>query len=81
MDNINFKDSLILDMHGARTKVPRSMIKEIENGKALTFTGRWYGIICDCEENNDFDYQPAEPENDVPEAHKICNICNRVHYE
>ena len=52
-------------------------IKEIKNGKALTATGRWYDIVCDCK---DYEFIEADEETNIPESYRVCNICNRVTY-
>ena len=70
-------DTLTLMIGIYPTTVKKELIVKIDNGKAKTSTGRWYKIVCACTDN---DYQPAEPENNVPEAHQVCNNCNRVKY-
>jgi len=66
-------------MHGIETKVQKSQIVDIENGKALTSTGRWYKIVCDCLEINDYE---TVPDSEAPggNGYIVCEICNKIHY-
>ena len=64
MDTITILDKTII-------KVKKKYIKEINNGKALLTTNRWYDIVCDkCKE----DYE--QPTDD----YIVCNVCNRITY-
>lgn len=43
-------DTLKLMMYGKVVVVPKNQIKDIDSGRALTTTGRWFDIVCDqCE--------------------------------
>jgi len=54
-------------------------IVEIQNGKALLKTKRWYSIICDCLNFKDYE---TVPDSEAPggNGYIICDHCNRVHY-
>lgn len=65
-------DTLILMMYGQETKVQKSKIIDIKNGKAFTTANRWFDIVCDqCET----DYESVEEAGYI-----VCNICNKVNY-
>ena len=65
-------DTLTLNINGEFIRVKKEHILDIQNGKALTLTKRWYDIICDqCE----IDYESVEEAFYI-----VCNVCNKVTY-
>lgn len=72
----------LIDRNSSRPKMfdlELKHIKEIKNGKALTTTGRWYSIICECLEINNYE---IVPDSEAPggNGYIVCGICNKVHY-
>ena len=64
-------DTLTLKIDGEFIRVKKENILDIQNGKALTLTKRWYDIVCNqCETNYE---QPIDD-------YIVCNICNKVTY-
>ena len=66
-------------MHGKAQEIDYKNITEIKNGKALTITGRWFDIVCDCLSIKDYE---TIPDNEAPggNGYIVCEICNKVHY-
>ena len=70
-------DTINIYISGKSEPVNQNFIVDIKNGMALTTTGRWHKIDCDCK---DFELVEADKETNIKESYQVCNVCNKVTY-
>ncbi len=70
-------DTINIYIYGKSEPVKENFIVDIKDGMALTTTGRWHKIDCDCK---DYELIEADKETHIPESYIVCNICNKTTY-